>query len=114
MTIKLIAAALFLSLSATAESPGNATAGKAVFQQNCAICHGATGQGDGAAAAGLNPKPANFSRRASTEEKQLRVVTNGGASEKLSPQMPAFGEVLSAQQLRDVIAFVRSANTANR
>lgn len=104
----LITAALLSSLSAFA-GPGNAAAGKLVFQQNCVVCHGATGKGDGAAAAGLNPKPANFSERlGSTEEKQLRVVTNGGASEKLSPLMPAFGEMLSEQQLRDVIAFVRA------
>lgn len=104
----IIVAALFTSMAAFA-GPGNASAGKAVFQQNCVVCHGATGKGDGAAAAGLNPKPANFSERlASTEDKQVRVVTNGGASEKLSPLMPAFGEMLSAQQVRDVVAFIRA------
>ncbi len=34
--------------------------GKAQFEQQCASCHGAAGKGDGAAAAGLNPKPRNF------------------------------------------------------
>jgi mono/diheme cytochrome c family protein len=34
--------------------------GKSVFQINCASCHGATGHGDGPAAAALNPKPRNF------------------------------------------------------
>lgn len=34
--------------------------GKKVFSTNCAICHGAEGKGDGAAGAGLNPKPRNF------------------------------------------------------
>jgi mono/diheme cytochrome c family protein len=34
--------------------------GKKVAQINCASCHGAGGKGDGAAAAALNPKPADW------------------------------------------------------
>ncbi len=34
--------------------------GKTQFEQQCASCHGATGNGQGPAAAGLNPKPRNF------------------------------------------------------
>jgi mono/diheme cytochrome c family protein len=34
--------------------------GRASFQRNCASCHGEKGTGDGFAAAGLNPKPRNF------------------------------------------------------
>lgn len=34
--------------------------GKKVFSQNCAMCHGNEGKGDGAAGAGLNPKPRNL------------------------------------------------------
>lgn len=36
--------------------------GKAQFEQQCVSCHGAAGHGDGAAAAGLNPKPRNFTQ----------------------------------------------------
>lgn len=34
--------------------------GKKLFSQNCAMCHGPEGKGDGAAGAGLNPKPRNL------------------------------------------------------
>jgi mono/diheme cytochrome c family protein len=34
--------------------------GKKVAQVNCVACHGAGGKGDGAAAAALNPKPADW------------------------------------------------------
>jgi mono/diheme cytochrome c family protein len=34
--------------------------GAKVYATNCAVCHGAEGKGDGAAGAGLNPKPRNL------------------------------------------------------
>ena len=34
--------------------------GKKLAQVNCVSCHGASGKGDGAAAAALNPKPADW------------------------------------------------------
>lgn len=37
--------------------------GKALYAQNCAMCHGVNGGGDGLAARGLNPPPANFTNR---------------------------------------------------
>ena len=111
LTRVLSALVVTLSLAGFAQEPhGNAAAGKQVFLQNCAMCHGNEGKGDGPAAPGFNPRPANFTeakRMATSEEKQLKIVTNGGASEKLSALMPGFGDSLSDQQLRDVVAFVR-------
>ena len=34
--------------------------GKKVFTQNCVVCHGAEGRGNGPASTGLDPKPVNF------------------------------------------------------
>lgn len=34
--------------------------GKQIYDDKCAACHGASGKGDGPAAAALNPKPANL------------------------------------------------------
>ena len=34
--------------------------GQKIFQNNCAVCHGPGGKGDGAAGAGLNPPPRNL------------------------------------------------------
>ncbi len=39
-------------------------AGKLTYDDKCAACHGATGQGNGPAAASLNPKPVNFTDKA--------------------------------------------------
>jgi len=41
-------------------TPELLTHGKAQFEQQCISCHGAAGDGNGPASAGLNPKPRNF------------------------------------------------------
>jgi mono/diheme cytochrome c family protein len=43
-----------------------------LFQQVCSSCHGAKGQGDGALAKTLTPKPANF-----TDAKTMSKATDG-------------------------------------
>lgn len=59
------AAALLLAPAVRAGEPPKKTPellekGRASFALNCAACHGAKGEGDGAAAAALSPKPRNF------------------------------------------------------
>ena len=49
--------------------------GKASFALNCAACHGAKGEGDGAAAAALNPKPRNFAKIRSSTGRAWRRST---------------------------------------
>ena len=44
----------------TPDNPATVAAGRALYQANCAVCHGAKGLGDGAAAQTLNPKPFNL------------------------------------------------------
>lgn len=62
--------------------------GKKVFQTNCALCHGAEGKGDGAAGAGLNPKPRNLVEGKWTKGAGLiahfNVVTNGIAGSSMA------------------------------
>ncbi len=40
-----------------------AKAGQPLFQENCVICHGKGGKGDGEAAAGMSPKPKSLVSR---------------------------------------------------
>ena len=40
----------------------NLAEGKAIYERSCASCHGATGQGDGAAGQSMSPKPPRSGR----------------------------------------------------
>lgn len=44
---------------------------QALYQENCAVCHGASGMGDGALAAQLDPPPINFHDRERAENRSL-------------------------------------------
>ncbi len=48
------------SLAVTPRRPPELARGEALYGRSCAGCHGATGQGDGPAAAGLAPAPTDF------------------------------------------------------
>ena len=54
--------------------------GKKVAQVNCVSCHGASGKGDGPAAAALNPKPADWTSKRVQEESDGELfwkISNG-------------------------------------
>jgi mono/diheme cytochrome c family protein len=88
----------------------NVEEGKKTFEANCALCHGATGKGDGAGAAALNPKPrvlSNYKYMSSRTWKELRdVVALGGANSNMSALMPAWKGQLKNRQIDDVLAYV--------
>ena len=90
----------------------DAAAGKEVYEQYCALCHGPEGKGDGSLSANLDPKPRNHTdgtyMNTLSDEHLLSVVGGGGAAAGLSPIMPAWKDILSAQQIQDVVAFVRT------
>jgi mono/diheme cytochrome c family protein len=87
-------------------------AGKADYQIFCASCHGPTGDGDGPVAQALDPKPARHSdgnyMNALEDDYLFQVIKFGGASVGKSPMMAPVGGSLSDQQIRNVIAFIRS------
>jgi len=50
-----------------------------LYARNCAGCHGAGGKGDGPGAAGLHPKPANFSDHEYALDRLSQALWNGVA-----------------------------------
>ena len=87
-------------------------AGKADYQIFCASCHGPGGAGDGPVAQALTPKPARHNDGAYmnplTDDYLFKVIKFGGASVGKSAMMAPLGGSLSDQQIRNVIAFMRS------
>ncbi len=78
--------------AAAPASPDTAARAKEIYSQRCVPCHGPSGGGDGAASAGLNPKPRNFGDAAwqkSVEDAYLmKVIQYGGAAVGKSAAMP--------------------------
>ncbi len=83
--------------------------GAKLYADNCAGCHGQTGKGDGPAAAALTPKPTDFSKVLSgkPDEWISKVITAGGQAVGKAPLMPGFDGAFNAEQLRDLIAYIK-------
>ncbi len=90
---------------------GDASAGAATYQLYCATCHGPEGKGDGPAAP-ADPAPADHTDAAymgKLDDAYLyRLIQKGGAAVGKSPLMVPWGGVLSDEQIRDVIAYLRT------
>lgn len=115
ITRTIVSAALALvPLSAmAADKKGDAEAGKKKYQELCASCHGVGGKGDGAAAAALNPKPADHTDPAKmcdlADDALFKIVKEGGVAVGKSPLMPAWGAQLKTDdEVWNLARFVRS------
>jgi len=91
----------------TTAAPMDETAlGNKVYAERCVLCHGPEGKGDGVAAAGLNPKPRNHTdgsyMRTRTDDELIAVIKGGKGG------MPAWGSILSDQEIHAVLKHVRS------
>ncbi|HJU84705.1 MAG TPA: cytochrome c [Holophagaceae bacterium] len=88
--------------------------GKAVFQHYCLNCHGEQGAGDGFNAFNIDPHPRDLSdpafQKAKTDDELADTVRRGGAGVGLSPFMPPWGKTLSADEVDQVVSYVRTLN----
>jgi mono/diheme cytochrome c family protein len=91
---------------------GNSARGAAVYRSECGACHGDEGKGDGPAAAGLTPRPPDLTRServlTMADEELLQYLSVGEGS------MPGYGEILTPQELRYVVAWLRALDTVDR
>lgn len=86
--------------------------GRRFFLHYCAVCHGEVGAGDGFNAYNLTSKPRDFTdpgfMKAVSDGQLTEVITQGGRGVNKSPAMPAWEYTLSSDEIRDVVAFIRT------
>ncbi|HLZ73027.1 MAG TPA: CopD family protein [Dehalococcoidia bacterium] len=81
-------------------------AGKAIYAQNCVVCHGSTGHGDGPGAAALNPKPLDLTVHVGLHpDGQLFDWISNGIQRTA---MPAWKDKLTVQQRWDLLNYLRT------
>jgi len=78
-------------------TPGPAR-GASLYAQNCSICHGDTGAGDGPAGVGLEPAPANLRDVARLDQLSLFDLYNTLALGIDGTEMPSFADQLDDRQ----------------
>jgi len=102
-------AAVLIALPAQAEDA--ALSGAEIYDGACATCHGADGRGAPQGTAITVPLPdftdCNFITREG-DGNWYYLLVHGGEGLALSPQMPAFGNVLTKEQLRAVLSYIRT------
>jgi len=86
-------------------------AAKEMFSDTCARCHGPNGFGDGPDGMTLSTHPRNFHDCAlmakDSDDKVFQEIKGGSASIGRSNDMPSWGEALSDDDIRNLIAYVR-------
>jgi len=92
------------SAAASTQEATSLNEGKFLFADNCAICHGDTGAGNGPAAGALAPSPTNFRLKKPTEERAWEVLGNGVPG----TAMPPWQGQLNADERHALVEFVRT------
>lgn len=81
ITIAIMAILVVLFSSSAFAPAQNINSGKALYEDNCAECHGATGKGEGPAAATLGATPPDFTQAKfwrNNPDKKIRTAVEDG------------------------------------
>lgn len=110
-----------LDVPATRERAYDPAVAAKLYSVNCSMCHGVSGQGDGRAAAHLasnesffatkngapyNRPPNLIESRDRLNESGMFGIINGGIQ-----VMPAFGKLMSEEDIRDIINYIYDEQT---
>lgn len=84
-----------------------ANAGRGIYMQNCSVCHGVAGRGNGPVSQSMIKKPANFTRPfygAYDDAMWYYRVKEGVAGTR----MPRWGKTLSEEQMAYLVAYLKT------
>jgi mono/diheme cytochrome c family protein len=89
------------------DSATAANGGAGIFRQNCAVCHGTNGLGNGPNALAMNKKPANFSRpfyKSYSDKTWYYKVAEGVPGTR----MPRWKLILKPEQMWYLVAYLKT------
>jgi len=92
-----------------AATKNSVVAGKKIYSQKCAVCHGAKGDGKGVKAKGLNPPPLDY-----TDNKMMSFYTDGDLFREIDKgrgQMPSFAKMLTEKDRWNLVNYIRTLST---
>jgi mono/diheme cytochrome c family protein len=86
--------------------------GKRIFYQHCVWCHADATPAGPSNRSNLTPVPPllndGATLNAESDEYMQNIITLGGSAMGKSAMMPPYGRMLSAEEIRSVIAFTRA------
>lgn len=95
-TLLLLSGGAVLSCAANAQAGSKAEGARLFASSGCAHCHGATGEGTDS-----GPSLRDVRRKLKATQIERQIVNGGG-------EMPAFGTALDAEQVKSLVAMLRS------
>lgn len=84
--------------------------GGLVYANYCVTCHGLNADGNGRAARLYNPRPANLRMSDKNDAYMGLIIRMGGEALGRSQFMPPWGAELTDEQMKDIVAYLRSIN----
>jgi mono/diheme cytochrome c family protein len=98
-------------------TPGSLT-GRSLYEVHCAVCHGVTGKGDGPGATVVRQPIRDFSdpaaMRVVDDRFLFEIIKKGGSQFGRSNAMPSWGMQLADDEIRSVVAYIRSLASGAR
>ena len=99
-----IATGLVLAGTALLSAPARAdNAGAATFKTKCAVCHGADGKGETAIGKADKIRDLGSADVQKQTDDELAGIIGSGKG-----KMPAYGKSLKAEQIKELVAFIRT------
>jgi len=114
ITACMVAAAPLSAAPAAQDAPPASPiplTGKDLYAQNCAPCHGATGNGDGPSASGLSVPPIAFADPNALAGKSLAELFDITKNGNMQRMMPPWKNRLNDGQIWDAVAYAWTLHT---
>lgn len=107
----ILCGAMAIGPGALMVTAGETITAEQMFQDTCSRCHGPQGFGDGADGTTLATHPRNFNdcdiMAKDPDDKVFEEIKGGSASIGRSNDMPSWGEALTDDEIRSLVAYVR-------